>query len=512
MPSTIDPTHPPTGVAVSKAASRANWAAAKAEIQHGGFFEQAGVGALERPVADRLAETISARDFGVLGNDSATTVKEWLTGGQYSRGAGDLTELRTMIGIADLELTDTIDWAAITAAKNAAGGRPVFLPAAGIYRLSRSLVFERGGLVGEVVAIGQQTASVGLFPVVGQSGRYDIIRLEPEENNRMFFLKNIHLGPGLRGLYGRGGYIGQLSEFENISIGGAAQEGFFFDGLEAIGVLFSRIKVENCSGDGFRFRGLAMLNASQIMSSRAASNGGHGFLFENTHNQADTPGVMLSGLTAEYNNGSGIRLVGYQAVLMCPYFEGNDRDASGDPDLVLASSASDPYRIHARVTCIQPYFTINYHPDSIKIAGSPGGPQDLLLVQPQLGDPFKIDTTNLVLTVLGGRADKFTIQGSRHPAICHAFGIDLAGARGVTATPSELGVRAAPTFPTGVLQVLASHSNGNVASYLLRRNEDGTVTALHNAGEDFLTFGVDGAGRITAATTGGTATVSVHGH
>jgi YD repeat-containing protein len=51
-----------------------------------------------------------------------------------------------------------------------------------------------------------------------------------------------------------------------------------------------------------------------------------------------------------------------------------------------------------------------------------------------------------------------------------------------------------------------------VASYLLRRNEDGTVTALHNAGEHFLTFGVDGAGRITAATTGGRATVSVHGH
>jgi hypothetical protein len=75
-----------------------------------------------------------------------------------------------------------------------------------------------------------------------------------------------------------------------------------------------------------------------------------------------------------------------------------------------------------------------------------------------------------------------------------------------------LGVRAAPTFPTGVLQILASHSGGNVASYLLRRNGDGTVTALHTAGTDFLTFGVDGAGRITATTTGGTATVSVHGH
>ena len=54
MPSRIDPNHPATGVAVSKAAARANWAAAKVEIEHGGFFEQAGIGALERPVADRL--------------------------------------------------------------------------------------------------------------------------------------------------------------------------------------------------------------------------------------------------------------------------------------------------------------------------------------------------------------------------------------------------------------------------------------------------------------------------
>jgi hypothetical protein len=117
-----------------------------------------------------------------------------------------------------------------------------------------------------------------------------------------------------------------------------------------------------------------------------------------------------------------------------------------------------------------------------------------------------------MLTVSGGRPDHFTIQGSRNPALFHAPGIDLAGARRVTTTPSHLGVRAAPTFPTGVLQVLASLSNGDVGSYLLRRNGDGTVTALHTAGEDFLTFGVNGAGRITVATTGGTATVSVHGH
>jgi hypothetical protein len=512
MPSNIDPTHPATGVAVSKAASRANWAAAKAEIEHGGFFAPAGLGALERPVADRLAETISARDFGALGDDSATTVNEWLTGGTHSRGAADLTELRAMIGIADLELTDTLDWAAITAAKNFARERPVYLPA-GKYKLARALSFDRGGLVGEVLAAGSPTYSVRVSRKAG-APVFDVIRLEPTGNNHHF--KNITIHGGTRCLYATtsagGGSIEQHSEFENLYFTGAGAEGLFFDGLQAIGCHFRRLKAENCRSHGIRFTGRAILNGSQIESCRCVNNRGHGFLFENTHNQAFVPGLILSGLIAEYNDGSGVKIVGCQAVLYSPYFEFNDGDASGNPDLLLASTDGSPSRVHAHVTCIQPNFSGNNHPDSIKIAGSPGGPQQLAVVQPQLGGAFKIDTTHLILTVTGGRSDQFIIQGTNNPALFHAPGINLAGARKVSTTPTQLGVRAAPTFPTGVLQVLASHSNGDVASYLLRRNEDGTVTALHNAGENFLTFGVDGAGRITAATTGGTATVSVHGH
>jgi hypothetical protein len=64
MPSTIDPTHPATGIAVSKAASRANWAAAKAELEHGGFF-LAHSGAVERRTQDKLREPgVSVIDFG----------------------------------------------------------------------------------------------------------------------------------------------------------------------------------------------------------------------------------------------------------------------------------------------------------------------------------------------------------------------------------------------------------------------------------------------------------------
>jgi hypothetical protein len=511
MPSRVDPNHPATGVAVSKAAARANWAAAKVEIEHGGFFEQAGIGALERPVADRLAETISARDFGALCDDSGTTVNEWLTGGQHSRGAADLAELRAMTGIADLELTDTIDWAAITAAKNFALERPVYLPA-GKYRIARALTFERGGLHGEMVSAGTPGYNVSIRRKAGAPAS-DIIRLAPPASNRHFIFKNLALNGGTRSFYASGNAsIEQNSVFENIVVSGALKEGFFFDGLRAIGCHFRKIKTENCGSHGIRFTGQAMLNGSQIESCRCVKNGGHGFFFENTHNEAYTPGVVLSGLIAEYNDGSGIKLVGYQAVLYSPYFEFNDRDASGDPDLVLGSTDGTFSRVHAHATCIQPFFSGNHHPDFVKIAGSPGGPQQLVLVQPQLGSAFKIDTTHLVLAVFGAPSDQFMLQGSRRPVLIDPLGISLAGMRAIGTTPSPLGVRAAPTFPTGVLQVLASHSGGNVASYLLRRNGDGTVTALHTAGTDFLTFGVDGAGRITATTTGGTATVSVHGH
>jgi hypothetical protein len=513
MPSRVDPNHPATGVAVSKAVSRANWAAAKAEIEHGGFFEQAGIGALERPVADRLAETISARDFGALGDDSGVTIAEWLTGGQYSRGAADLTELRTMTGIADLELTDTIDWAAITAAKNFALERPVYLPAAKTYRIARALVFAQGGLLGEMSSSGSPMHNSIIRKKAG-SPASDVIRLEQSGNNRHFFFKNLTIVGGTRGLYGIpvGGerHIDQQSVFENIYFGGAVGEGFFFDGLQAIGCHFDHIIAENCGSHGIRFTGF--INGSQISDGRAVDCGGHGFMFENTHAEAAVPGLMLSSLVAEYNQGAGIALIGVQAALYSPYFEFNDFDATGEPDLLLASTNTSPSKVHARVTCVQPYFAGIKQPSGVNVSGSAGGTQSLTILDAhQASSSAKINTNFLELVVVG-RSDNFIVQGTNRPVLIGSRGTDLIGATTITTSGNLLGVRAAPTIPGGVLQVLASHSDGNVASYLLRRNDDGTVTALHTAGEDFLTFGVDGAGRITATTTGGTATVSVHGH
>jgi hypothetical protein len=60
----------------------------------------------------------------------------------------------------------------------------------------------------------------------------------------------------------------------------------------------------------------------------------------------------------------------------------------------------------------------------------------------------------------------------------------------------------------------SSAGGAAVAEYLVRRNEDGTLTPTFVAGTNFLTFGVDGRGNITEACPGGsaTATLSIYGH
>ena len=64
MPSTIDPTHPAPGAAVSKAASRANWAAAKAELEHGGFVTNPLTGQ-ESTAQQALADVLVAATAGL---------------------------------------------------------------------------------------------------------------------------------------------------------------------------------------------------------------------------------------------------------------------------------------------------------------------------------------------------------------------------------------------------------------------------------------------------------------
>jgi hypothetical protein len=516
MPSRVDPNHPATGVAVSKAASRANWAAAKSEIEHGGFFIQAGTGALERPVADRLAETISARDFSALGDGSVTTVEAWLAGGQYSRGAADLAELRAMTGIADLELIDTIDWATITAAKEAAGARPVFLPQ-GNYNLSRPLVFEQGGLQGEVAGIPADDTVVRLSPTVG--GAHDVIQLTPSLNNRPFFFSNLYLQAGLRGLYASADVddrrIWQQSVFDNIRIAGAQQDGFFFDKLWAIGVLFTRIRVETCGGSGIRFTGQSQLNGAQIVNARAANCEGTGMLFENTGAVQNTPAVALFGCIAEWNHGPGIHFKGYNATLYDPYLEGNDNDQDGDgPELVLSSNPNNT--IPSQITAIGAYFGPMRHPDNVRVGTGTGGTQVLTFIEPKFaGTASVIDATKLDLKGIGVNPRQVEVRNSTHglPMVLNGIGLNTFGCRRATTTPFSTGIlAAAPSGKSGLLLVMAAKTAGDTALYMVRHDGDATLTPTLVAGSDILTFGVDAGGKITVATTSGTATFSVMGY
>ena len=59
---------------------------------------------------------------------------------------------------------------------------------------------------------------------------------------------------------------------------------------------------------------------------------------------------------------------------------------------------------------------------------------------------------------------------------------------------------------------MAAKTAGDTALYMVRHDGDATLTPTLVAGSDILTFGVDAGGKITVATTSGTATFSVMGY
>lgn len=344
------------------------------------------------------AMAISATDYFALGDGSGTKVDQWLVGGQYSRGFPDLAAMRTATGIADLQLTDTIDWAAITQAAKVAREGPVHLRP-GKYRIERTLTFEWGGLEGE-------TAGSGVPWVGAEIGRnppgtppIDRIRLNAPVVQRHFHFRNILIQGGVRGIYATGtGSISQQSIFEHIGIGGSQQEGIFFDiSMAPIGIRFDHIRVEGCGSHGIRFRGPAQLNAAHFVNCRSAANGGHGFVFENTSTQSDQPAMLVSSCISEYNKGAGMKFVGCQATLMAVHFEGNDSDATGgldNADLALGSSGG----VHSRVTVIGGYWSGGRHPQRLR-ACALNPTQVLVLITPTIrGGAVK--TSGLSLTVL----------------------------------------------------------------------------------------------------------------
>jgi hypothetical protein len=130
MVSRIDPTFPQDGVPASKAELRRNLEAAKAEIEHGGFYRSKWPGALARTVRDKLGDgLISITDFGALGDGSGATIADWLTGGAHERGYADLAAIqRDFPEAASLEAT--IDSVAMLRAINLGleEGRDVLIP------------------------------------------------------------------------------------------------------------------------------------------------------------------------------------------------------------------------------------------------------------------------------------------------------------------------------------------------------------------------------------------------
>jgi hypothetical protein len=71
MPSAIDFTKPVTGQPASKADLRANWKAARGEINHGGFFKATGTEAVERQTQEKLRDVVSVTDFGAVGDGTS---------------------------------------------------------------------------------------------------------------------------------------------------------------------------------------------------------------------------------------------------------------------------------------------------------------------------------------------------------------------------------------------------------------------------------------------------------
>jgi hypothetical protein len=130
MVSRIDPQFPRDDVPASKAELRRNLEAAKAEIEHGGFYAPEWRGALARTVLDKLGDgLLSISDFGALGDGSGATIAEWLTGGAHDRGYDDLAAIQSDFPEATT-LEATIDSVAMLRAINLGleQGRDVLIP------------------------------------------------------------------------------------------------------------------------------------------------------------------------------------------------------------------------------------------------------------------------------------------------------------------------------------------------------------------------------------------------
>lgn len=173
MPSQIDPSRFADGQPVSKVDLRAALSSAKAELEHGGFNKTPRPGAVERKALDKMGDFVSVKDFGALGDGAGTTVgTAWIGAG---RRYADLTAARTATGIADLGLTDTVDWAAFQAALNL--GVMVDVPV-GVYLINRTL-YAHHILLRGVKGKGWSGSNLCRINTTGSFGQEPMFRTQP---------------------------------------------------------------------------------------------------------------------------------------------------------------------------------------------------------------------------------------------------------------------------------------------------------------------------------------------
>ena len=115
MPSAIDPNTPVDGVPAHKADFRANFAAIKQEIEHGGFFKQAGIGAVERTVERKLREfDVSVADFGAAGDGVADDTAAIQAAIDYLAATKQTGHSRLLFRGTFRYTPGSLDWSAIT--------------------------------------------------------------------------------------------------------------------------------------------------------------------------------------------------------------------------------------------------------------------------------------------------------------------------------------------------------------------------------------------------------------
>ena len=153
MASKIDPTKPVDGIPAEKADLRANFLAAKTEIETlqaigpgaGGSYLRPEPGGIQRSLAQlAIDQGINVKEFGALGDGSGATIGDrWIGPGKRFF---DFLALRAVYPHAEA-VTDTVDWVVLQhccdLTKLVGGSTKVYLPA-GRYVLTRTLQVTRG--------------------------------------------------------------------------------------------------------------------------------------------------------------------------------------------------------------------------------------------------------------------------------------------------------------------------------------------------------------------------------